>query len=127
MSNPEQDYIQVALDLVLKRHQQILAKGPNNLEPMYNSIVRQLEYFYKIVTEVEKDRAKMWDLTFGMYAAKEFENADELFDDRLSSAFYIADPIRNGLKVQLPHEVDKEYYKKQSRLATLYPENFKYK
>lgn len=101
-----------------------MASGTQGLESIYSSIVRQLRYLYGIVNGNEADRRKMWELTFGMYAAKEFENSDEIFYDRLSSAFYIADQIRNGLKVRLPHEADENYYDKQSRLAKLYPEHF---
>jgi hypothetical protein len=38
-----------------------------------------------------------------MYAAKEFDNSDELFFERLSDAWFIVDQIRRGLKADLIH------------------------
>lgn len=124
MAETVNDYIKKALDLSVKRHQEVLTASSPGLQPMYSSIVKQLEYLYDFVNGKETDRKKMWELNFGVYAAKEFENSDEIFYDRLTSAFYIADQIRSGLKVRLPHEVDKGYYEKQSRLEKLYPEDF---
>lgn len=124
MTDTVNDYIKKALNLAIKRHQQISSSGSQGLQSIYSSIVKQLEYLNDFVNGKETDRRKMCDLTFGMYAAKEFENSDEIFYDRLTSAFYIAEQIRNGLKVRLPYEVDKNYYDKQSRLAKLYPEDF---
>lgn len=124
MADTINDYIKKALDLSVKRHQEVLTANPPGLQAMYSLIVKQLEYLYNVVNGKETDRKKLWKLTFGVYAAKEFENSDEIFYDRLTSAFYIAEQIRNGLKVRLPHEVDKDYYEKQSRLEKLYPEDF---
>ncbi|MEX5903089.1 immunity protein Tsi6 family protein [Enterobacter hormaechei] len=54
-------------------------------------------------------------MTFGMYAGKEFDHSDELFFERLSDAWFIVDQIRRGLKVRLPHEVDTNYNKKETK------------
>ena len=46
---------------------------------MYDSIVQQLIFLRDLIEGKEKDKAKLWKMTFGMYAAKEFDNSDELF------------------------------------------------
>lgn len=59
-----------------------------------------------------------------MYATKEFEATDPIFEDRLGDAFYIASQIRKGLKVKLPHQVDPNFFSKQKELESLYPDDF---
>ncbi len=120
------DYVDRALRLARKRHDHIKNKviGGETLEPMYNSIVQQLVYLHNVITGEEKDKAKLWKLTFGMYATKEFEATDPIFEDRLGDAFYIASQIRKGLKVQLPHQVDPNFREKQKELKTSYPNDF---
>ena len=118
-------YIDSALRLAEKRHAHILrVQGGETLEPMYNSIVQQLIYLRKVITGEEKDKAKLWQLTFGIYATKEFEATDPLFEDRLGNAFYIASQIRRGLKVQLPHQVDPNFQQQQQKLRDACPEDF---
>lgn len=120
------DYVDRALRLAKKRHHHIKYNviGGDTLEPMYNSIVQQLIFLYNIITGQENDKAKLWKLTFGMYATKEFEVTDPIFEDRLSHAFYIASQIRRGLKVKLPHQVDPNFDSKQKELESLYPDDF---
>ncbi|KGT88344.1 hypothetical protein NG99_21540 [Erwinia typographi] len=120
------NYVDRALRLARKRHNHIKFHviGGETLEPMYNSIVQQLVYLHNVITGEEKDKAKLWKLTFGMYATKEFEATDPIFEDRLGDAFYIASQIRKGLKVQLPHQVDPNFQDKQKKLKTLYPDDF---
>ena len=120
------DYVERALRLAEKRHHHIKysVQGGETLEPMYNSIVQQLIFLRNIITGSEKDKAKLWKLTFGMYATKEFEAIDPIFEDRLGDAFYIASQIRKGLKVKLPHEVDLNYAATQSLLKKDFPDDF---
>ena len=120
------NYVERALRLAQKRYDHIRNNvvGGESLEPMYNSIVQQLIFLRNIVTGDEKDKSKLWDLTFGMYAAKEFEASDPIFADRLFDAFYIASQIRQGLKVKFPHQVNPNYYLKQKELLSLYPEDY---
>ncbi len=119
------DYIEKALRLAIKRYKAIKSNpAAGALEPMYNSIVAQLEYLRNVVSGTEKDKSKLRELTFGMYAVKEFETSDEIFFERLTDAFYIASQIRKGLKVQLPHQVNKNFYEKQKKLSQLYPDDF---
>lgn len=124
-NNSKLDYVDRALRLAQKRHAHILrVQGGETLEPMYNSIVQQLLYLRKVITGEEKDKAKLWQLTFGIYATREFEATDPLFEDRLGDAFYIASQIRRGLKVQLPHQVDPNFQQKQQKLRDACPEDF---
>lgn len=83
------NYVERALRLAQKRYDHIRNNvvGGESLEPMYNSIVQQLIFLRNIVTGNEKDKYKLWDLTFGMYAAKEFEASDDIFADCLGDAF----------------------------------------
>lgn len=125
MNNTTLDYIDRALRLARKRHAHILKiQGGETLEPMYNSIVQQLIYLRRVVIGEEKNKTKLWELTFGMYATKEFEATDPIFEDRLGDAFYIASQIRKGLKVQLPHQVDPNFITKQQSLKAAYPDDF---
>ncbi|MBS5773768.1 immunity protein Tsi6 family protein [Kosakonia cowanii] len=119
------DYVEKALRLAIKRHSAIKSNpDAGALEPMYRSIVAQLEYLRDVVNGTQKDKSKLRELTFGMYAVKEFETSDEVFFERLTDAFYIASQIRKGLKVQLPHQVNKNFAETQKRLALLYPDDF---
>lgn len=125
-NNTALDYVDAALRLAKKRHHHIKynVTGGETLEPMYNSIVQQLIFLHNIITGQEKDKAKLWKLTFGMYATKEFEVTDPIFEDRLGDAFYIASQIRSGLKVKLPHQVNPNFNSKQKELEALYPDDF---
>lgn len=119
------DYVEKALRLAIKRHNAIKSNpDAGAFEPMYRSIVAQLEYLRDVVKGTQKDKSKLRELTFGMYAVKEFETSDEIFFERLTDAFYIASQIRKGLKVQLPHQVNKNFAETQKRLALLYPDDF---
>jgi len=77
-----------------------------------------------VVNGTQKDKSKLRDLTFGIYAVKEFETSDEIFFECLTDAFYIAAQIRKGLKIQLPHQVNKNFFEKQKKLARLYSDDF---
>ena len=120
------DYVDRALRLAQKRHHHIKYNviGGETLEPMYNSIVQQLIYLHNVITGEEKDKTKLWKLTLGMYATKEFEATDPIFEDRLGDAFYIASQIRKGLKIKLPNQVDPNFQDKQKRLKAAYPDDF---
>lgn len=119
------DYVEKALRLAVKRYKSIKSNpAAGVLEPMYNSIVAQLEYLRDVVNGTQKDKSKLRDLTFGIYAVKEFETSDEIFFERLIDAFYIAAQIRKGLKIQLPHQVNKNFFEKQKKLSSLYPDDF---
>ncbi|HCR1931241.1 TPA: hypothetical protein ONC54_000190, partial [Enterobacter roggenkampii] len=111
------NYVEKALTLAEKRYAEVKNLNPHSpLLQMYDSIVQQLIFLRDLIEGKEKDKAKLWKMTFGMYAAKEFDNSDELFFERLSDAWFIVDQIRRGLKVRLPHEVDANYKMKQHNL-----------
>lgn len=59
-----------------------------------------------------------------MYATKEFEASDPIFEERLMDAFYIASQIRQGLKIKLPHQVSPNYDLKQKGLLDLFPDDY---
>ncbi|MFP2374980.1 immunity protein Tsi6 family protein [Enterobacter ludwigii] len=119
------DYVEKALSLSQKRYAEVRKSNPQSpLLQMYDSAVQQLLFLRDLIEGKEKDKAKLWKMTFGMYAAKEFDNSDELFFERLSDAGFIVDQIRRGLKVRLPHEVDANYRIKQQNLKMKYPDEF---
>lgn len=118
-------YVGKALILAKKRYAEVKNQDPHSsLLQMYDSIVQQLLFLLDLIEGKEKDKAKLWEMTFGMYAVKEFDNSDELFFERLSDAWFIVDQIRRGLKVRLPHEVDANYRMKQHNLKMKYPDEF---
>lgn len=119
------NYVDKALILAKKRYDEVKNLNPHApLLQMYDSIVQQLLFLRDLIEGKEKDKAKLWKMTFGMYAVKEFDNCDELFFERLSDAWFIVDQIRRGLKVRLPHEVDANYKIKQQNLKMKYPNEF---
>lgn len=118
-------YVEKALILAKKRYAEVKNQDPHSpLLQMYDSIVQQLLFLWDLIEGKEKDKAKLWEMKFGMYAVKEFDNSDELFFERLSDAWFIVDQIRRGLKVRLPHEVDANYRMKQHNLKMKYPDEF---
>lgn len=118
-------YVERALLTAQKTYKQVNDGNPASpLLQMYDSIVKQLIFLKGIITGQEKDKSKLWKMTFGMYAAKEFESSDEIFFERLTDAWFIVDQIRRGLKVRLPHEVNENYSKNQKRLKERYPEDY---
>ncbi|RBO24387.1 immunity protein Tsi6 family protein [Enterobacter ludwigii] len=119
------DYVEKTLSLSQKRYAEVRKSNPQSpLLQMYDSTVQQLLFLRDLIEGKEKDKAKLWKMTFGMYAAKEFDNSDELFFERLSDAWFIVDQIRRRLKVRLPHEVDANYRIKQQNLKMKYPDEF---
>ena len=91
------NYVEKALTLAEKRYAEVKNLNPHSpLLQMYDSIVQQLIFLRDLIEGKEKDKAKLWKMTFGMYAAKEFDNSDELFFERLSDAWFIVDQIRRG-------------------------------
>lgn len=119
------DYVEKTLSLSQKRYAEVRKSNPQSpLLQMYDSTVQQLLFLRDLIEGKEKDKAKLWKMTFGMYAAKEFDNSDELFFERLSDAWFIVDQIRRGLKVRFPHEIDANYRIKQQNLKMKYPDEF---
>ncbi|MFZ4255258.1 immunity protein Tsi6 family protein [Enterobacter ludwigii] len=119
------DYVEKTLSLSQKRYAEVRKSNPQSpLLQMYDSTVQQLLFLRDLIEGKEKDKAKLWKMTFGMFAAKEFDNSDELFFERLSDAWFIVEQIRRGLKVRLPHEVDANYRIKQQNLKMKYPDEF---
>ncbi|MFH4354047.1 MAG: immunity protein Tsi6 family protein [Neisseriaceae bacterium] len=123
-------YVDRALRLAEKRYTEISAiEGPDDRElfPMYASIRNQLLYLRRVITGEEKDIYRISTFTMGAYAAREFEDSDPLFADRIHSASYIADQIRAyKKKIILPND-PKEipgYGGRQARLKAEFPEEY---
>lgn len=119
-------YVEKALALAQKRYAEV--ENCNLHSPvlqMYDSIGQQLIFLRELIEGKEKDESKLWEMTFGMYAVKEFDNSDELFFERLSDAWFIVGQIRCGLKVRLLHEVDASHVIKQQNLKMKYPDEFR--
>ncbi|WP_455921910.1 immunity protein Tsi6 family protein [Pseudomonas putida] len=69
---------------------------------VYVSVLNQLEFIKAILEGRETDKARLHDLTLGAIATKEFGETDPELSDALIDAYYIADQMARGLKVQLP-------------------------
>ncbi|XRP71373.1 immunity protein Tsi6 family protein [Enterobacter hormaechei] len=64
-------YVDRALTLAQKRYADVKNRDPQSpLLQMYDSIVQQLLFLRDLIEGKEKDRAKLWDMTFGMYAGR---------------------------------------------------------
>jgi len=75
---------------------------------IYSSSLIQLQFIKNVLLGVEKDKARLHQLTIGVWAGKEFEADDPELAGVLGDAFYIADQIAHGLKIQLPNGLPPE-------------------
>lgn len=75
---------------------------------IYSSSLIQLQFIRNVLLDVEKDKARLHQLTIGAWAGKEFEADDPELASALGTAFYIADQIAHGLKIQLPNGLPPE-------------------
>ncbi|MGO2392653.1 MAG: immunity protein Tsi6 family protein [Halomonas sp.] len=71
------------------------------LPEIMNSIKAQLEWLVSYFEGKNSERSKLFELTFGHYAAREVNEQDVEFIDALNKAFYVAVKTREGLKVDL--------------------------
>ncbi len=71
------------------------------LPELMNSIKAQLEWLVAYFEGKNSGRSKLFDLTFGHYAARELAQEDVEFIDALNKAFYVAVKTREGLKIDL--------------------------
>ncbi|WAH57889.1 immunity protein Tsi6 family protein [Pseudomonas silvicola] len=90
------DFIDKAIAIAQDRYRRIPAFE------VYTSVLNQLYFIKAILEKRETDKARLHDLTLGAIAVKEFEETDPELCEALKDAFYIADQIARGLKVQLP-------------------------
>ncbi|TDV58076.1 hypothetical protein EC919_101122 [Pseudomonas graminis] len=89
-------YVEKAIALTIDRR-----NGCPQL-PIYDLLLRQLEYVKSVFEGVEKDRSKLHRLTIGAIASKEFEETDPELCKALGDAYYVAIQRGRGLKIKLP-------------------------
>ncbi|MGF6201418.1 immunity protein Tsi6 family protein [Pseudomonas laurylsulfatiphila] len=75
---------------------------------IYSSSLIQLQFIKNVLLGVEKDKARLHQLTIGAWAGKEFEADDPELAGVLGDAFYIGIQIARGLKIQLPNGLPPE-------------------
>ncbi|KJZ43116.1 hypothetical protein VC35_21840 [Pseudomonas fluorescens] len=75
---------------------------------IYSSSLIQLQFIKNVLLGVEKDKARLHQLTIGVWAGKEFEADDPELASALGDAFYIGIQIARGLKIQLPNGLPPE-------------------
>ena len=88
----------------------ITARGYNKCPEyhLYSSSLIQLQFIKNVLLGIEKDKARLHQLTLGAWAGKEFEPNDPELARALGIAFYIGDQIARGLKIQLPNGMPPE-------------------
>lgn len=70
--------------------------------PLYSSSLIQLDFIRNILLGIEKDKSRLYKMTIGAWAAKEFEETDPELAHALGIAYYIGIQIGRGLKIKLP-------------------------
>lgn len=65
------------------------------------SIEAQLEWLIDYFEGRTNERKRLFELTFGHYAAREIDPREERLVDALNNAFYVAVKTREGLKIDL--------------------------
>ncbi|WP_237150635.1 MULTISPECIES: immunity protein Tsi6 family protein [unclassified Pseudomonas] len=91
------DYIDNAIAITALRY-----NGRPELQ-IYSSSLIQLQFIKNVLLGIEKDKARLHQLTIGAWAGKEFEANDPELASALGNAFYIGHQIAQGLKIQLPN------------------------
>ncbi len=72
------------------------------LQPqLFDSIEKQLEWLISYFEGTSNERSKLFELTFGHYAAREIDPRERDLVDALNKAFYVAVQTRKGLKLEL--------------------------
>jgi len=80
----------------------VLESNQNHLTlQISESIEAQLLWLISYFKGECSDRQKLYDLTFGHYAAREIDPRDTELISALNRAFYVADRTRMGLKLDL--------------------------
>ncbi|EHY0959254.1 hypothetical protein K2C03_004343 [Vibrio vulnificus] len=72
------------------------------LQPqLFDSIEKQLQWLISYFEGTSNERTKLFELTFGHYAAREIDPRERDLVDALNKAFYVAVQTRKGLKLEL--------------------------
>ena len=69
--------------------------------PMMQSIKAQLEWLIEFYEGRSAERARLYQLTFGHYAAREIEDSDPELKSALHLAYYAASRTAAGLKLDM--------------------------
>ncbi len=81
---------------------EILKLNRSVLQPqLFDSIEKQLEWLISYFKGTSNERSKLFELTFGHYAAREIDPRERDLVDALNKAFYVAVQTRKGLKLEL--------------------------
>ncbi|EPZ2383052.1 immunity protein Tsi6 family protein [Vibrio parahaemolyticus] len=81
---------------------EILKLNRSVLQPqLFDSIEKQLEWLISYFKGTSNERSKLFELTFGHYAAPEIDPRERDLVDALNKAFYVAVQTRKGLKLEL--------------------------
>lgn len=87
---------------VCKEALNTLQKHKNNLIPqLRESTESQLKWLIDYFEGKNNERSKLFELTFGHYAAREIDPRCEELIKALNKAFYVAVKTREGLKIDL--------------------------
>lgn len=79
----------------------LLECGSAILPQLRESIEAQLNWLLDYFEGRSSERQRLFELTFGHYAAREIDPREEKLVDALNKAFYVAVRTRQGLKIDL--------------------------
>ncbi|WP_163938442.1 immunity protein Tsi6 family protein [Paraferrimonas sp. SM1919] len=71
------------------------------LPQIFESIENQLNWLIAYFKGESCDRQKLFELTFGHFAAREIDPREKEVVEALNRAFYVAERTRQGLKLDL--------------------------
>ena len=79
-----------------------LSDGSSKIVPqLRESIEAQLKWLIDYFEGRSNERKRLFELTFGHYAAREIDPREEKLISALNKAFYVAVRTREGLKIDL--------------------------
>jgi len=79
-----------------------LSDGSSKIVPqLRESIEAQLKWLIDYFEGRSNERKRLFELTFGHYAAREVDPREEKLISALNKAFYVAVRTREGLKIDL--------------------------
>jgi hypothetical protein len=69
---------------------------------VYTNLLEQLKFAEAVFLGIEENKSRLFDLTIGSIAVKEFEEDDPELARALKDAYSVAIQLAEGLKIQLP-------------------------
>ncbi|MBY6192137.1 hypothetical protein KUV22_17075 [Microbulbifer agarilyticus] len=91
----------ICREALLICNDRIESKARVTLPQIMDSTKAQLEWLISYFETGTGDRAGLFNLTFGHFAAREIDESDRELIEALNKAFYVAVRTREGLKVDL--------------------------